>query len=246
MSDLVEVSRDGRLLHLALNRPEKRNALNVNLCRRLAAAFDDADADPGVGAILLTAHGPVFCAGMDLTEILSIDTAEADRYQEQLFTAGTRLTGGTGLVANCHIVIAAEGATFGLTEVRLGLWPFLIFRAMTLAVGERRAVEWALTGRIVDAREAAAAGLVHHLCPAGDVVSRATKIARELAQSSLSAVREGLKFVHQVRDQDTRHATGIARSLRGPMLGSPDFHEGVRAFQQKRLPRWPSLDDQTK
>src|ERR1700720_4759563 len=150
MSATLQTVSDGRLLRLALNRPDKRNALNLELCRALVEALEAANGDPGVGAILLTGNGKSFCAGMDLHEIADADTGAISQVHEQLFTIGARLAkpliaavngaalaGGTGLAANCHIVIASPGATFGLTEIRLGLWPFLVFRALTAAVGER-------------------------------------------------------------------------------------------------------------
>src|SRR5205085_7178108 len=111
--------------------------------------FESAERDPQIGAIIFTANGKSFCAGMDIEEITHADTGAIGQVHEQLFTIGARLSkpliaavhgaalgGGTGLVANCHIVIAGEDATFGLTEIRLGLWPFLVFRAVAGAVGE--------------------------------------------------------------------------------------------------------------
>lgn len=259
MSELLEVSRDGRLLHIALNRPEKRNALSVELCRQLVVALDHAAADGGVGAILLTGNGKSFCAGMDLAEVVSADTREISRVQEQLFTISNRLTtpliaavqgaalaGGTGLVANCHIAIAADDAAFGLTEIRLGLWPFLIFRAVSTAVGERRAVEMALTGRTVSARQALEYGLVSEICPAGGLAARATELAAAVANGSPSAVRSGLMFVQETRQRDAHQAADMATSIRSQVLRGPDFREGVSAFQEKREPRWPSLTPSAK
>ena len=166
MSNRIELSREGHLLHIALNRPEKRNALDVAMCRALAGALEEASADPSVRAVLLTGNGKSFCAGMDLDEILDASTGGVDEAHERLFAIGSRmetpivaavhgaaLAGGTGLAANCHVVVAAEDAKFGLTEIRIGLWPFLIFRAVAAAVGERRAVEMALTGRVFGAEE---------------------------------------------------------------------------------------------
>src|SRR5438477_7547087 len=164
MTDILHSVREGRLLRLTLNRPEKRNALDAALCRALVSALDEAAADPAISAILLTGNGKAFCAGMDLAEIeQTTGTAEIDAVHEQLFTAGARLpkpliagvhgaalAGGTGLVANCHIVVASPGATFGLTEIRLGLWPFLVYRAVAAALGDRRTLELSLTGRIFD------------------------------------------------------------------------------------------------
>ena len=178
MTDFLHSVHEGRLLHLTLNRPGKRNALDTTLCRALLDALEDAARDPAVGAILLTASGRAFCAGMDLAEIEEGSHAEEiDALHERLFTIGARLTkpliagvdgpalgGGTGLVANCHVVVAGPEASFGLTEIRLGLWPFLVYRAVASALGERRTLELSLTGRICLAAEAREFGLVHEVC----------------------------------------------------------------------------------
>src|SRR5438105_4724909 len=175
VSDLLLTHRHGRLLQLTLNRPDKRNALNAALCRAIIDAVTHAAADRSVGAIVLSGEGKAFCAGMDLKEMAEDDdTSRVDVLHEQLFTLGARigkplvaavqgaaLGGGTGLVANCHVVIAGEDAIFGLTEIRLGLWPFLIFRSVMAALGERRTIELALTGRTFSAAEAREIGLVH-------------------------------------------------------------------------------------
>ncbi len=252
MNDVLEIHREGRLVSIALNRPEKRNALNLQLCRELVRALEAADADPGVGAILLSGNGKCFCAGMDLSEISQTNTDEISSIQEQLFTIGSRLgkplvaavhnaalAGGTGLAANCHIVIAREDAQFGLTEIRLGLWPFLVFRAVTAAIGERRTVELALTGRIFQAPEARELGLVHEV--AANSEARAREIANGLAESSPTAIRHGLTFVQQARGRDCKSAGEIARRIRDEVFESKDFQEGLQAFREKRTPNWPSL-----
>ena len=144
-----------------------------------------------------------------------------------------------GLVANCHVVVASSNAQFGLTEIRLGLWPFLVFRAVEAALGERRAVELALTGRIFDAHEAHAMTLVHQLHE--DAGAKAMEIAANLSEYSPSAVRSGLSFVQEVRGKDWGMAGLIARRVREELFHSPDFQEGIRAFREKRKPEWPSL-----
>jgi len=252
MSDLLEIHREGRLISIALNRPEKRNALNIQLCRELVEALEGAENDPAVGAILLCGNGKCFCAGMDLSEINQSTTDEITNVQERLFTIGARLgkplvatvqnaalAGGTGLVANCHIVIAREDAAFGLTEIRLGLWPFLVFRSVTAAIGERRAVELALTGRIVNAAEAREMGLIHEITKHMD--KRALDVARALSESSPTAIRRGLRFVEQSRGRDWASAGAIARRVRDEVFESKDFQEGLAAFREKRAACWPSL-----
>ncbi|MBZ5619651.1 MAG: enoyl-CoA hydratase/isomerase family protein [Acidobacteriia bacterium] len=248
MSDILQIVQQGRVRRLFLNRPDKRNALNAELCRTLVDALDDADRDTGVGSILLAGRGKSFCAGMDLSEVATADAEDLAQVHERLFTVGSRLgkpliaavhgaalAGGTGLVANCHIVIAAEDATFGLTEIRLGLWPFLVYRAVAMGLGERRTVELALTGRIVRAREALEMGLAHETTV--DVEKRGGETAVSLAAFSPTAIRSGLRFVQETRGLDWQTAGGIARRFRNEVFQSGDFQEGIRAFREKRPPR---------
>jgi enoyl-CoA hydratase/carnithine racemase len=246
---MLDVDREGRLLRLRLNRPEKRNALNLALCRELTAAIEAGDRDQGVGAILLSGAGSSFCAGMDLSEIKR-DLEEA---HERLFTIGRRVTtpvvaavqgaalaGGTGLVANAHVVVASEGAFFGLTEIRIGLWPFLVFRAVVEAVGERRAVELGITGRFVDVDEAVRIGLAHHVTAPEHLEARAGEIATALAESSSEAIRRGLAYVNEARGLSYAEAGAAAHRSRRELFATADFAEGVRAFREKRPPKWPS------
>ena len=251
MSESLQISREGRVLRLTLNRPERRNALNLELCGALGAALDEAEADAGVGAILLSGNGKSFCAGMDLHEVLSPAGGDINEAHERIFSAGIRmakplvaavhgaaLAGGTGLAANCHIVVAAEDATFGLTEIRIGLWPFVIFRTVAAAVGERRATELALSGRIFPAAEAREYGLVHHVVETAEVLERALEIARAIAESSPTAVRAGLAFVRAAHGKNWEVAGELARETRSQVFRSADFLEGIRAFQEKRPPKW--------
>ncbi|MEO7143036.1 MAG: enoyl-CoA hydratase/isomerase family protein [Bryobacteraceae bacterium] len=249
----LEISRQGRVLRLTLARPEKRNALDAELCGDLAAALEKAQSDPATGAILLDAQGVDFCAGMDLHEAMEPEAAVRTTIHEQLFTIGSRMTkpivaavqgralaGGLGLVANAHIVVASEDAAFGLTEARIGMWPFVVFRAVSRALGERRATELSLTARIFSAADAHAWGLVNFTAPFFEVAPRALEIAVGLSQSSASAIATGLDFVNRSRTLDSTAAGRLAIQMRAYLFQSPDFAEGVRAFREKRRPRWPS------
>jgi enoyl-CoA hydratase/carnithine racemase len=246
---MLNTRQEGRVLWLELNRPEKRNALNGALCLELTRAIEAGDHDHGVGAIVLSGAGPSFCSGMDLTE----RDKDLEEMHERLFTIRRRVTkpiiaavhgaayaGGMGLVANAHIVIASEEATFGLTEVKVGLWPIVIFRAVEAAVGERRAVELGITGRIIDTREAVAIGLAHHVTPADQFQERVREMAESVAASSREALRTGLWFVEETRGLDWSMVGSIARRARKELVATADFEEGVRAFLEKRPPRWPS------
>jgi enoyl-CoA hydratase/carnithine racemase len=241
----IELVSQGRVLKVVLNRPEKRNALSAAMCRELVRTLDAADQDAGVRVVLLEARGKSFCAGMDLAEIAPESTEEITMAQEALFTVGSRLAkplvgavqgaalgGGTGLVANCHIAIASEDATFGLTEIRLGLWPFLVHRAVALAVGERRALEMALTGRTMGATEAHSICLVHEV--AADAQVRAQQIAGALAGWSPTAIRTGLEFLRETRGKGWEDAGRIAARMRNEVFESEYFREAVRTFRKDR------------
>jgi enoyl-CoA hydratase/carnithine racemase len=235
---MLDVRQQGRVLRVTLDRPEKRNALNLSLCSELVTTFNRAETDPSIGAILLSGNGRAFCAGMDLAESIHADRAELDRVHEQLFTAGFRLhkpivagvhgpalAGGTGLAANAHILVASEEVAFGLTEIRIGLWPILIFRAVKAAVGERRAVELALTGRWFNGREAFHYGLVHELSPAP--IERAEAIAFEISELSPGAICAGLEYVNRTRDESWEETGRIGSEIRRGLMESDDFKERV-------------------
>jgi enoyl-CoA hydratase/carnithine racemase len=245
MGSFLESARSEHVLQLTLNRPDKRNALNAALCREICDAVEAADADPAIHAIVLTGAGTSFCAGMDLSEISAPpDAGEIDSLHERLFTLGAHvstpivagihgaaLAGGTGLAANCHVVVADRDATFGLTEVRLGLWPFLVYRSCAAAMGERRTMELSLTSRIFAAEEAREIGLVHEL--ASDPAARATEIARQIAGFSPLAIRKGMATVHQSIGKSLREAGELALKARKEVFNSPEFREGIRKWARR-------------
>ena len=256
MSDQVLLAREGRVLRATLNREDKRNALSAEMCEAIVAAVEGASEDPSVGAVLLDAKGQVFCAGMDLDEAASAEAVQLTAIHERLFTLGKRvavpivvcvqgpaLGGGVGLMANGHIVVAAQGSTFALTEIRLGMWPFVIFRSLVHAIGERQAVALSLTGRVFSVPEALQFGLIHESTQAIEAGDRASAIAQHLAGLSSETIRRGLEFVHEVRHLRDDEAVQTAAGYRAVNFSSHDFSEGIRAFREKRRPNWPSHGD---
>lgn len=247
------VERKDRVLHLTLNRPDKRNALNAELCASIVKAIRSAQKHNEVGAILIEAAGRAFCAGMDLDEAVAMHDDEQADLHDDLFTIGAvsdkpivlcvngpALGGGLGLVAQGHVVVASQTAIFGLTEIRIGLWPLLVYRAVEAALGARRTLELSLRGRTFSTDEALAWGLVHHVYAPAEVSDRANAIASGLAKASPAAIACGMQYFHGSRDKSWNDAGELAKSLRRGLIDSDDFREGYRAFKEKREARWPS------
>lgn len=253
MTPLVDIERHGRVLNLTLNRPDKRNALNREMCEAIVSACENCQTDPAIGAIYLRANGPVFCAGMDLIEAASPEAAEFTAIHAKLFTIaewltkpivcavrGPAIAGGLGLVANAHIVLAAHGSTFGLTEIRIGMWPFTVYRAVEFALGRRRALELTLSSKIFNTPEALTWGLVHEVLPSFELYDRGLTIANALADASTETIQRGLRFVTESRGLAADDAVALALKFRAKNFNTLDFEEGVKAFREKRSPRWPS------
>lgn len=256
MTSLLRIEKEERVLHITLNRPDKRNALSLELCHELSTAMTNAQNDDSVGALLLDAAGRVFCSGMDLDEATSVDAASSMDCQESLFSIGRRskkpivacingpaMGGGLGLIAQAHVAVAAQGALFGLTEVRIGMWPFLVYRSVEAAIGPRRTLELSLTGRLFSSHEALAWGLIHQTAHAFEVEDRANAIARDISKASPTAIGLGLSYVHTSRNKDWAEAGEIAAKLRVKCTASADFKEGVAAFHAHREARWPSMPE---
>lgn len=250
----LRIHKEKRILRITLNRPDKRNALTMAMCQEIVDAVESAQDKPDIGSILIDAEGRSFCAGMDLDEAVADKSQRSIATHERLFSigrtsrkpivacvAGPALGGGVGLIAQAHVAVAAQGALLGLTEIRSGLWPFLVYRSMEAAVGPRRTLELSLTGRLFSTQEALVWGLIHQIAPAFEVDDRAEAIARELSRASPDAIRLGFSYVSQSREKTWDDAGKIAAALRGNCAAGADFEEGVAAFHEHREPRWPSM-----
>lgn len=248
--------RDG-IAKITLNAPETRNALNYEMVRRLIDSLYRAEDDDQVRVVLLAAAGDNFCAGGNLKEFLEEIEAPAVQHWEEgalweeLFLSVPRMTkpvvvavqgyalaGGTGLVALSDLAIAADDAKFGTTEIRIGLFPLLILPALRRVVGEKKALEMALTGQIVEADEAKEIGLVNRVVPANDLEDAALEYAGKLAKTAPEALRLGKHCFYASADMNYQDALSFSRSLRVSFMLGDDLREGVSAFLDKRKPKW--------
>jgi enoyl-CoA hydratase/carnithine racemase len=250
----LRIEREDRVLHITLNRPEKRNALTAAMCAQLVKSMDEVQDDPSIGSILIDSEGAVFSAGMDLDEAAKSANIHRLSTHERLFTygaaskkpivvcvKGAALGGGMGLVVQGHVVVAAQGSLFGLTEVRAGLFPFLVYRSIEAAIGSRRALELSLTGRVITTNDALTWGVIQQVMPPSEADDRAGAVARDLAWSSPVAISAGLEYVREARQKSWAEQGELALALRSKVMNSADFKEGVRAFKEHRAARWPSM-----
>jgi methylglutaconyl-CoA hydratase len=254
---LEKLPADPRVARLVLNRPDVRNAWDGETVSLLQRAVRDLASDDTVRVVELSGEGPSFCAGADLEWMkrLSNFTMEENRRDSaeiaQLFKAlddlekpvvarvqGAALGGGTGLVAACDVVVAAEGAVFGTTEVRVGVIPAVIAPYVIRKIGESHARAWFLTGERVGAEEARRVGLVHHVVPEKDLLRATKAVIDSILLGGPLAVAEAKRLVHAVHAMPPRDAQAWALQRMAERRGSHEGMEGLKAFLEKRPPAW--------
>ena len=205
----LRFEQDGRVRRITLAAASRRNVFDPALATEFLSELAHAASDPETGAILLDAEGPVFCAGAESLADLPKELFTFGQSVEKpvvVAVQGVALSAGLALIANAHVAVAAQGSSFGLTEIRDGRSHAGLLEAVARALGQRRTVELALTGRIFSTPEALTWGLVHSVAPAFELDDRATAAATALANASAEAV----KAVLALRSQSGVKATTSA------------------------------------
>jgi enoyl-CoA hydratase len=250
---LIVETREGVRL-IRLNRPEALNALNTALLGELAQALAEAEADAGIGCIVLTGSERAFAAGADIKEMA--DKSYADMFAADFFTAGARaveqcrkpiiaavagyaLGGGCELAMMCDFILAADTAQFGQPEITLGVAPGIGgTQRLTRQVGKSKAMEMILTGRRMDAAEAERSGLVSRILPAAELLDEALKVAARIAAQSPLAVMMNKEMVEAAYDTTLTQGVKLERRLFHSLFAFADQKEGMAAFTGKRKPRF--------
>lgn len=254
MSDPSIVVTHGAITSITLNRPERRNALSLDLMSALVAALREVGARAETRVVILAGAGPVFSAGHDLREMIGRDLADYRRIFEvctELMTAvqeipqpviarvhGIATAAGCQLVAACDLAVAAASARFATPGVNIGLFCTTPMVPLTRAIGRKRALEMLLTGTAIDAATAAEWGLVNRVVPDADLDTSTTELAEQLARASSLTVAIGKRAFYTQIDLDQEKAYAYAREVMSMNALAADAQEGMRAFLEKRRPTW--------
>jgi methylglutaconyl-CoA hydratase len=241
------------IARITLNRPEKRNALSPELIAELSAALADSARDANVRVVILTGAGQDFCSGADLAAfdraaeagvLDHLETARAladvllqmRRHPRPIIAAvrGRALAGGCGLATACDLIVAAESAKFGYPEVNIGFVPAMVMAILRRNMSEKRAFELIVTGEIIDAHAAYAAGLINRVFPDSEFDTRVNEYAASLAAKSASAISLSKNLLYHM-DSMTFEAA-IEAGIHGNTIArmTEDARRGIEKFAKKK------------
>ncbi|HXJ32050.1 MAG TPA: enoyl-CoA hydratase/isomerase family protein [Gemmatimonadales bacterium] len=252
MTERIAAALEGGVLTGTLNRPEKRNAIDSAMLDGLAALLERAELEAAVHVVVLRGAGKDFCAGMDLEELLqSVDrTVDQNRAAAMRFgglfvqmralpkpviavVQGRALAGGCGLATACDLVVAAESAQFGYTEVQRAFVPALVMNMLRRAVGEKIAFDLAATGRLLTAREAERAGLVSRVLPDAEFEAGADQIVHAIAGLSATALAFTKQQLYRLDGVGFEDGIRLSADVNAVSRTTADFRAAIAAFLKK-------------
>jgi len=253
--NILLVERRESVLHLTLNRPERRNALNDELIGQLSGEFDAAARDNDVRAIVLTGTGDkAFCSGADLNPeaaTFGFDYSQPTSNYANMLRAARRTTvpiigringfclaGGMGLLAVCDMAVASSTAKFGLPEVKVGLFPMQVAALMQTMLPPRKFAEMCYTGEMLTANEALDCGLVNYVTSPEELEEKTAWLAERVTSKSPSAIRRGKYALAATAGMTFEQAIAYMEGQIGLMPLTEDAKEGIAAFAGKRAPKW--------
>jgi enoyl-CoA hydratase/carnithine racemase len=239
---------------ITLNRPEKRNALSLELMEELLAVLRQVGSNPGIRAIVIEGAGPAFSAGHDLSEMIGCEL----EFSQRLFAVCTELmetihrvpqpviakvhgvatAAGCQLVAACDLAVASEEARFATPGVKIGLFCSTPMVPVSRAVGRKRALEMLLTGDPIDASTACDWGLVNRVVPSAELENAVSELVSAIARSSPLIVGIGKEAFHAQIELDEHRAYDLTKAVMSMNSLTDDAQEGMCAFLEKRAPTW--------
>jgi methylglutaconyl-CoA hydratase len=254
--ETILVEESGWVRTIRLNRPERRNAMTPTMQDELIAAMEDA-AESACRVVVLAGAGESFCSGLDLSVLQGAKEKTAAEHREdaeriaRLFRTlyelpkatiaavhGAAVAGGTGLATICDFTLATPAAKFGYTEVRIGFVPAVVSAYLVLQIGEKRARDLLLTGRLFDAAEGYRVGLVNEVVAAEELGDRVRALAETLSANSPESVRATKRLLAAQSKDWLDAAIALAMEANANARETADFYEGVTAFLEKRKAVW--------
>lgn len=260
MSDYqyIEYKVENRVAEITLNRPDKRNALNYTLVSELRHAFKAADESTDVKVIILKGNGKAFCAGADLEYLKRLqafsfqENLEDSTHLKDLFLAiyrnskpviaqieGHAIAGGAGLATVCDFAFTVPEAKFGYTEVRIGFIPAIVMMFLVRKIGETRAKELLLSGKIIDADEAVAYQMVNKTVPADEIKQYVADFAQELCtKNSRESMALTKRMLGDIFSFPIEQGLQFAAKMNAHARASEDCKYGISSFLEKETPIW--------
>lgn len=249
---LIEVSSQGPVTTVTLNRPEKRNALTVQMLRDLAEAYREIARGREHRVVILRGAGSSFCTGLDLVETKDRQKSRdsAKNVGEALraivntpavtiaAVQGHSVAGGAGLMSACDIVLAEHGTMIGYPEVRRGLVAAMVMTLLMRQVGDRQARELLLTGEMITAEAALGIGLVTRVVPVGALDAAIESVAVSILKNAPGAIADTKLLLEALSPRNFDKALGRAFTVALRMRSSTEAREGLEAFDEKRNPSW--------
>jgi len=237
---------------VSLNRPEKRNAMNMDVFRELCGLIEATENRPGARVMIVKGMGPVFCSGLDLHEAADSELVQESAkllastlrrvWDSSLVTIaavhGAAIAGGAGLAAACDYVLCEQGTRWAFPEVRRGLVPALIGAVLMKQTNRRLLLDWLLTGRVVSAEELERAGVINWIVPQGQVMAAALKQARSVLAGAPGVQRSTKRLLDELSGQPLARLIDHALADHLASRSSGEAREGVRAYFEKREPDW--------
>lgn len=252
-STYLLIHRQGPRATLIISNPAKRNAIATDTASALVDALNKLDQDPEVRVIVITGEGEYFSSGGDLDEFLTtVDAGGTQLWEtgapwQTLFglipklskpviarVVGPAMAGACGLVAACDFAYSSEDATFGSPEIKIGLFPLFILPALLNRLGQRHALDLALTGRTVDAADALRMGLVNAVVPRAQLEELIDSQVKALAKLEPATVRRGKHAFHKISSVGFEEGLELARGLRPAFMCSEELRRGIEKFFNKK------------
>jgi methylglutaconyl-CoA hydratase len=252
MSVVLVEKQSPQITVVTLNRPERRNALTLELLTELCAAIDVASTQPEQRVLILRGAGVAFCTGLDLKEAADTTKAHATAEmvantliaisQTRLVTVaavhGAAVAGGAGIMSACDFVVAAEKTKIGYPEVRRGLVAGLVMTFLRRQVGERNMRELLFSGDLIDVARAKDIGLVNRVVAPDDVITEAQKFAASVLQGAPGALGQTKRLVEELWWHSVKEDVDVALKYHMQARESDEAREGIAAFNEKRKPNW--------